>query len=96
MHQDWRVATGNTSEHLEQNVKEPHNLLFFKGVIYEITFNVEGKFRNTQLDLLFYLTSEDDLSNRRKLKVLKYVVGKKYVNFEPNLSKEDCIHRGFE
>ena len=46
--------------------------------------------------LLFDLTYEDDISNWRKLKVLKYVAGQKYVEFEPNIPKEDYIHSGFE
>ena len=48
------------------------------------------------MDLLFDLPYEDDISNWRKLKVLKSVVGKKYVEFEPNIPKEDYIHSGFE
>ena len=48
------------------------------------------------MDLLFDVPYEDDISNWRKLKVLKSVVGKKYVEFEPNIPKEDYIHSGFE
>ena len=42
------------------------------------------------------LPSEDYLSNWRKLKVLKAVGGPKHVEFEPNISKEDYIHRGLK
>ena len=95
-HQYWRVSTDNKSAYLEQNVKESQNLLFFKGAIYENTFNVEVKFRNTQLGILFDLPSEDYLSYWRKLRVLKAAVGKKYVDYEPNMSKEAFIHHVFD
>ena len=48
------------------------------------------------MTVLFDLHSEDDPSNWRKLKVLKTAVGKKNVEYEPNLTKEYYIHCGFE
>ena len=78
--QYWRFAADNMSAHLKNNVKESQNILLFKGAIYKIVFNVEGRFRNTQLVILFDLPSEDDLSSWRKLKVLKDAVGGKMLS----------------
>ena len=46
--------------------------------------------------ILFDLPSEDDIPNWRKLKVLKDASGKKYVEYEQNISKEYYIHHGLE
>ena len=62
-HQDWRDAERSTSDSLEQKVKEPKELLFFHGAIYQITFNVQGQFSNTQLVMLYDLPSEETLNN---------------------------------
>ena len=67
---DWIQATTNTSSQMEQKVKEPQLLLFFRGAIFEMTFNAEGQFSNTQTCILFDMPSVDDLQNWRKVKVL--------------------------
>ena len=94
-HQDWRPASESTTLQLDQKVKEPKTLLFFKGAIFEMTFNVENKFSNTQKGILFDLPNEDDLANWRKIKILKSPIGLKEVVFDPNLTKEEYLQRGF-
>ena len=54
---------------LDQKVKEPYLLLFFKGAIYEATFNTEGQFSNTQLVMLFELPRLDDIEQWKKIKI---------------------------
>ena len=39
---DWIQATAHTSSQMEQKIKEPQLLLFFRGAIFEMTFNNEG------------------------------------------------------
>ena len=73
-HQNWREADRSTSDSLEQQVKEPKQLLFFRGAIYEITFNLQGQFSNTQLVLLYDLPDQDSLDHWRNIKVLKFPV----------------------
>ena len=94
-HQDWRTASELTSSKLEQRVKEPMNLLFFRGAVMEMTFNVEGKFSNTQTAILYDLPSEDDLSNWKKIKVLKTPIGLKEIIYDSNISKATYIDQGF-
>ena len=94
-HQDWVTASESISLQLEQKVKEPKKLLFFRGAIFEMTFNVEGVFSNTQTAILFELPSEEDLSNWKKIKVLKTPLGLREIEFDPLLSKEVYLEKGY-
>ena len=42
--QEWSRASSRISTSLEQKLKEPKSLLFFKGAIFVCTYNDEGKF----------------------------------------------------
>ena len=77
LHQDWVTASETTSTILEQKVKEPRTILFFRGAIFEMTFNMEGKFSNTQTVILNDLPSREDLSNWKNIKVLKHQLDSK-------------------
>ena len=90
-HQDWSVASESNSSKLEQKVKEPKKLLFFKGAIYEITFNKEGEYSQSQMVLLFDMPLEEDLINWRKIKILVAPNGLKEVVFDNNKIKEEYI-----
>ena len=94
-HQDWRRADEITSSKLDQKLKEPQLLLFFKGAIYETTFNTEGKFSNTQLVMLFELPSEEDLFNWRKIKLLKCPIGDREIVYDPTRTQDSYIQEGF-
>ena len=94
-HQDWTTASETTSTLLEQKVKEPKTILFFRGAIFEMTFNKEGHFSNTQTAILYDLPNREDLSNWKKIKVLKTPVGLKEIIFDPLLSKASYIERGY-
>ena len=95
-HQDWTPAPSSISAQLEQKLREPKKLIFFKGAVYEITFNEEGKFSNTQTALLFDLPSQDDLDNWRKIKVLKAPLGIKDIEFDINKTKEMYLNEKYE
>ena len=69
-HVEWTSATENTSNKLEEKLKEPSLLLFFRGAIFEFTYNQEGKFSQSQIALLFDLPSQDDIDNWRRKKNL--------------------------
>ena len=94
-HQEWREADRSTSDSLEQYVKEPRELLFFRGAVYQITFNVEGQFSNTQLVMLFDLPTEENLNNWQNIKVLKFPPGVKDIDFDQFRSKQSYIDDGF-
>ena len=94
-HQEWITASENTSTKLEQKVKEPKTLLFFKGAIFECTFNKEGKFSNTQKVLLYDLPSQETLNNWQPIKVLLSPVGLQDIEYDPDKLKESYISQGF-
>eukprot|EP00957_Ditylum_brightwellii_P071863 5462026-Ditylum_brightwellii.AAC.1 len=84
LHQDWRTASEAMLTQIEQKLKVPHNLLFFKGAIYEIIFNSDRKFSNRQLAVLYDLPSIDDISSWRPINVLKFPIGEKEIDFDPS------------
>ncbi len=49
-------------------IKRANGASFFKGAVYEITFNLNGNFSNTQLAMLYDLPSADNLSKWKRLK----------------------------
>ena len=90
-YQDQSVTSESTSSKLEQKLKEPKKLLFFKGTIYEIIFNKESEYSQLQIALLFDMPSEEDLTNQHKIKILIALNGLKEVVFDNNKTKEEYI-----
>ena len=95
-HQDWNAATEVTKSKLDQKLREPRRLLFFRGAIYEVTYNVEGQFSNTQLVLLYDMPSQDDIQSWSKIKLLKCPLGTKEIIFNPEASKQSYTDQGFK
>ena len=94
-HQDWLRASEMTSSKLEQKLKEPRKLLLFRGAIYDITFNKDGEFSQSQLALLYDLPSEEDLANWRNIKVLVAPLGVKDIEFHVEDERGVYINKGF-
>ena len=67
-HCEWTQARETTVAHLDQYLKEPIRVLFFKGAIYECTFIEEGSFSQSQKCILLDLPSKDSLDNWEKVK----------------------------
>ena len=95
-HREWRPASQHTADQLEQAVKEPNELLFFRGAKYEFTYNEESKFSQSQLALLYDLPSQDVLDGFRKLFVLAAPPGIKDIEFDTDASKEFYLEKGFK
>ena len=94
-HRDWHGATDHVSSKLDQHVKESQLLLFFKGAIYEATFNDRDKFSNTQMMMMYDLPSTEAVQNWRKVKLLKCPLGEKEVEFDTNAEKKTYLEQGF-
>ena len=63
-HQEWQTASDITTQSLDTKCKEPRNLLFFVGAVYQFTYNDEkGKFSQAQLGLLLNLPPISDVEN---------------------------------
>lgn len=94
-HRDWSPASTSTVNALEQRLKEPKELLFFKRATYEITYNEQNKFSHGQIAILFDMPTEEQLQNWKKIKVLVAPPGKKDFEFNETDTKEDLLSRGF-
>ena len=56
-HLEWSSASSLTIIFLDKKVKEQETLYFFKGAIFQYTFNDNGKFSQSQLGLCYDLPS---------------------------------------
>ena len=54
-HQECSTASISTTNQPKQATKEPNIILFFCGARFEVTYNVEGKFSQSQMDILYDL-----------------------------------------
>jgi predicted GIY-YIG superfamily endonuclease len=95
-HREWRPATQRVVDQLEQAVKEPNEILFFRGAKYEFTYNEEDKFSQSQLGLLFDMPCQNDLDRFRKIAVLAAPPGIKDIEFEADVSKDYYLSKGFK
>ena len=94
-HCDWEPASTSMREKLDKRVKEPSTLLFFRGAIYEFTYNCDGSFSQSQMAVLYDLPSQENLERFRKINVLIAPPGIHDIEFDPNLSKEEYINLGY-
>ena len=92
----WSKARDSIVGHLEQKVKEPKQILFFKGAIYECTFNdPNGQFTQSQMALLYELPSRATLDQWEKIKILVAPPGLKEIVYNSRATKEYYIGVGF-
>ena len=97
-HQEWSSATTKTSTFLDSRAKEQETLCFFKGAIFQCTFNQDGSFSQAQLSLCYDIPSTEDLDNFRRIKMLVFPPTRKYdsFDFDPHLPKDHYIQLGFK
>ena len=95
-HAEWQAASELTTDELTRKKKEPETLLFFRGAIYECTYNEDGKFSQSQLAILFTLPNEDDIRGFKKIELLVAPPGKKDIRFDCNASEDAYIEQGFK
>ena len=93
---DWRTATQDTSNKLEEKIKPPGKLLFFRGAVYECTYNHrEGSFNQSQIALLYDLPTQDCIDSWKSVKVLIAPPALKDVEFNMELPKQHYLDNGF-
>ena len=88
---DIHIKTGQFHQKvLHQNLKKLKELkksLFFKGIIYKITFNKESEYSQSKMALIFDIPSEEYLTNWHKIKILVAPNGLKEILFDNNTTK---------
>ena len=94
-HQEWQVANELTTQSLDHKCKEPKTLLFFRGAIYQFTYNDDGNFSQSQLGLLLQLPSQASVDNFRKIPIMVAPPGIKVVEFDETKVKDQYIADGW-
>jgi hypothetical protein len=95
-HGEWGQATDDTKCILDQKLKEPRTLLFFRGAVYEFTYNNDEKYSQGQMALLFDLPSQDIIDRNKKIKILAAPPGLQDVDeFDHTVPKEFYLSKGF-
>ena len=94
-HGEWYNATEDTTKKLNNKVKEPQLLLFFKGAIYEFTHNKDNSYSQGQMALLFELPSQIALNNGQAIKVLAAPTGLHDIEYDETKTKEEYIEDRF-
>ena len=92
---DWINASDGTINEINQKVKEPRSLLFFKGAIYSCTYNKPGVFSQAQMALMYNVPSQKDVDNWRPIKLLLAPPGMKSIEYDRTKSKQHYIDAGF-
>ena len=93
---EWSQASESTSTELDNKVKEPRSLLFFRGGKYEFTFNDPNRnFSQAQLCLLVDLPTEEQVSNFHNIQVLAAPPGIHDVSFDEKKSKKEYFDEGW-
>ena len=90
-HCEWQPATEQKIKKLNSKVKEPDTLLFFRGAIYECTYNQDEKFSTSQLCMVIDLPSQEDIDNFRKIELLVAPPGLQDLEFNADKTKEEYI-----
>ena len=90
-HSVWQSANESTRRKLNNKVKEPQHLLFFKGAVYECTYNKDMKFSQSQICIIINLPSQDDLDHIRKIEVIMAPPGIQDVTFDENKTQNEYI-----
>ena len=77
-------------------MKEPVQFLFFRGALYDFTYNKEGKFSQSDTALLFDIPSQTDLNDWKKIKVLLAPPGLSSFEFQQDTTKEFYLQQDFK
>ena len=87
--------------HLQQNcskkeLEEPGTLIFFKGVVYDFTFNKEVKYRQSQMGIFYGLFLKEYLDHSNIIDIFVVPPDLHDVVFDSGFSNQESIERGFK
>ena len=90
--QDWGSTSQNMITLLDTELKEPDTLLFFKGGIYQCTYNKDGCFSQSQLSLCYDVPQQQDLDRFRPIKMLLFPPTMKLDSFNFDHDKDKSYY----
>ena len=91
---NWVEATSATSRLLSRKVKEPNRLYFYPRATYEITFNREGQFSQSQLAVLAEMPTAEDVQELHAVSVYVAPDGMKAIPAALT-TESDFLNAGF-
>ena len=83
------------SNALDYKLKEPISLLFFKGAVYQFTYNEKKKFTQSQLGLIVDFPSQNDLDYCKAISILVAPPGMKVLEYDIEKPHEEYISEGW-
>ena len=94
---NWIPASHPTIKLLSEHsgVKEPRKLYFYPGAIYEITYNRDGQFSQSQLAVLCSMPTKADVQDLQPVSILVAPEGMKAIPSQLT-TKEHFIQEGFQ
>ena len=96
-HGEWLSASEQTKSTLNQKLKEPGTLLFFKGATYEFTYNSDEEFSQGQMAILYDVPTQDQIDRNKKIKILAAPPGyQDFDEFDPDQPKQFYLDKGFK
>ena len=91
---NWVAASSTTSRLLTKQVKEPHELYFYPGATYEITYNKPGHYAQSQLVVLAEVPTPEQVRSLEPVRVYVAPPGMKAI--PPRLqTEEDFLNAKF-
>ena len=70
---------------------KPSTILFFKGSLYEFTYNKDDEFSQGQMALLYDIPDQQTVAQGRKVKVLAALTGLHGIQFDKSKSMDDYL-----
>ena len=95
-HREWQNASPTTTTKLDKLVKEPKNLIFFKGATFEFTFNKPGQFQHSQICVLTELPNQETIQNFQPIEVVAAPPGVQEVHYNPDKTTNEYINEGWK
>jgi predicted GIY-YIG superfamily endonuclease len=94
---DFTLTTNEMyTARLNKKTKEPDNIVFFKGALFEATKNTH-EFQHSRLLLLYDIPDQNDVDNMNDIKLLMPPIGLNCILFSPDdiPDKETLLHEGW-
>ena len=95
-HEEWQSASNSTSDFLDNKIKQPRKLLFFKGALFMFTYNEDQKFSQSQIGLITHVPRQEDIDRFKKIPILVAPPGLRDFIFTGDKCEDSYIRDGWK
>ena len=92
---NFATASDITSKTLDSKVKEPRRLLLYEKGRYQITFNKQGVFSNSQIAILFDLPDEATIAKKAPIPMVVAPPGCRHIP-DDTVTKDELLNTGWK